>query len=63
MLVAHHRRYDRCIEAGVPILDASAPRPDDEASPPSWKPKRVDLGPTIVLDEERCILCRRCTRF
>jgi NADH-quinone oxidoreductase subunit G len=27
------------------------------------KPKRVDLGPTIVLDDERCILCTRCIRF
>lgn len=27
------------------------------------KPKVVDLGPTIVLDKERCILCTRCTRF
>ena len=25
--------------------------------------KRVDLGPTIVFDQERCILCRRCVRF
>jgi NADH-quinone oxidoreductase subunit G len=25
--------------------------------------KRVDLGPHVVLDEERCILCWRCTRF
>jgi len=31
--------------------------------PKLHKPKSVDLGPTIVLDEERCILCRRCTRF
>ena len=31
--------------------------------PKLHKPKTVDLGPTIVLDEERCILCRRCTRF
>ncbi len=31
--------------------------------PKLHKPKLVDLGPTIVLDEERCILCRRCTRF
>src|SRR5476649_1104198 len=29
----------------------------------SSKPKAVDLGPTIVLDEERCILCLRCVRF
>jgi len=26
------------------------------------KPKVVDLGPTIVLDAERCILCTRCIR-
>ena len=25
--------------------------------------KRVDLGPTITFDQERCILCRRCVRF
>jgi NADH-quinone oxidoreductase subunit G len=29
----------------------------------SEKPKAVDLGPTIVLDEERCIVCQRCVRF
>jgi NADH-quinone oxidoreductase subunit G len=27
------------------------------------KPKRFDLGPRIVLDDERCILCSRCVRF
>jgi len=27
------------------------------------KPKQVDLGPRIVLDDERCILCSRCVRF
>ncbi|MBK6847807.1 MAG: (2Fe-2S)-binding protein [Proteobacteria bacterium] len=27
------------------------------------KPKRVDLGPNVVLDAERCILCSRCVRF
>jgi NADH-quinone oxidoreductase subunit G len=27
------------------------------------KPKAVELGPTIVLDEERCIVCQRCVRF
>ena len=25
--------------------------------------KRVPLGPLVVLDEERCILCTRCVRF
>ncbi|HET9524212.1 MAG TPA: molybdopterin-dependent oxidoreductase [Terrimicrobiaceae bacterium] len=27
------------------------------------KPKRVDIGSRIVLDDERCILCSRCVRF
>jgi len=27
------------------------------------KPKQVDLGPRIMLDDERCILCSRCIRF
>ena len=27
------------------------------------KAKRVDLGPTIIHDQERCILCTRCVRF
>jgi NADH-quinone oxidoreductase subunit G len=25
--------------------------------------KRVEIGPRVLLDEERCILCRRCVRF
>ena len=35
----------------------------DVADPKLPKPKAVDLGPTIVLDEERCIVCQRCVRF
>ncbi|BDG59454.1 NADH-quinone oxidoreductase subunit NuoG [Caldinitratiruptor microaerophilus] len=31
--------------------------------PKQHKPKAVNLGPFIVLDEERCILCRRCVRY
>ncbi|MBI3890734.1 MAG: (2Fe-2S)-binding protein [Candidatus Wallbacteria bacterium] len=27
------------------------------------KPKRIELGPTIKLDQERCVLCTRCVRF
>lgn len=27
------------------------------------KHKVVDLGPTVVLDSERCVLCSRCVRF
>ena len=30
--------------------------------PKVHKDKAVDLGPTIVLDQERCILCSRCIR-
>ena len=33
------------------------------SKPKVHKPKRVDLGPRIVLDDERCILCTRCIRF
>ncbi len=35
----------------------------DLADPKNSKPKAVDLGPTIVLDEERCVVCQRCVRF
>ncbi|HLT58443.1 MAG TPA: NADH-quinone oxidoreductase subunit NuoG [Limnochordales bacterium] len=31
--------------------------------PKMRKRKAVDLGSFIIFDEERCILCRRCTRF
>jgi NADH-quinone oxidoreductase subunit G len=33
------------------------------AEPKVKKHKVVDLGPTVVLDSERCILCSRCVRF
>ncbi len=26
-------------------------------------PKRTDIGPRVIFDQERCILCRRCVRF
>jgi NADH-quinone oxidoreductase subunit G len=35
----------------------------DVVDPKLRKPKGVDLGPTIVLDEERCVVCQRCVRF
>ncbi|ABC82336.1 2Fe-2S iron-sulfur cluster-binding protein [Anaeromyxobacter dehalogenans] len=31
--------------------------------PKVMKGKRVELGPTVTLDQERCILCTRCVRF
>lgn len=33
------------------------------AEPKVKKAKVIDLGPTVVLDQERCILCSRCVRF
>ena len=33
------------------------------AEPKVKKHKVIDLGPTVVLDSERCILCSRCVRF
>ena len=27
------------------------------------KPKRVEVGPRVMLDTERCIMCSRCVRF
>ncbi|MFZ1976550.1 MAG: 2Fe-2S iron-sulfur cluster-binding protein [Bacteroidota bacterium] len=27
------------------------------------KPKRIELGPNVMLDDERCIMCSRCIRF
>jgi len=27
------------------------------------KPKNIELGPRVTLDDERCILCSRCIRF
>lgn len=31
--------------------------------PKVQKQKAVDIGPMVVLDQERCILCTRCVRF
>lgn len=37
---------------------------DSEMAEPKVKKRKVvDLGPRVVLDSERCILCSRCVRF
>ncbi len=46
---------DYAFEYGVPRSRTREPR--------RALKKRVELGPTIVFDQERCILCRRCVRF
>jgi NADH-quinone oxidoreductase subunit G len=32
-------------------------------TPKTRKGKHIDLGSNVVLDQERCVLCARCTRF
>jgi NADH-quinone oxidoreductase subunit G len=49
------RLQDFAFEHGVPASRTREPR--------RALAKRVALGPEIVLDQERCILCRRCVRF
>ncbi len=46
---------DYAYDYGVPASRSKEPR--------RALKKNVDLGPTIVFDQERCILCRRCVRF
>jgi NADH-quinone oxidoreductase subunit G len=65
-LVNHPVDCPICDKAGECLLqkhyfewDAKASRIDMDKV---HKPKKVDLGPTIVLDAERCILCSRCIR-
>jgi NADH-quinone oxidoreductase subunit G len=38
-------------------------KPSRLVGPKLHKAKRKILGPTVVLDQERCILCTRCVRF
>jgi len=49
------RLQDYAFEYGVPHARTKEPRRPAK--------KAVELGPTIVFDQERCILCRRCVRF
>ncbi len=46
---------DHAYDYGVPAARTREPRRAAK--------KRVALGPEIVFDQERCILCRRCVRF
>jgi NADH-quinone oxidoreductase subunit G len=38
-------------------------RPYRPAAPKVLRHKRKELGPRVLLDQERCILCTRCVRF
>jgi NADH-quinone oxidoreductase subunit G len=65
-LVNHPVDCPICDKAGECLLQRHYQAWDSESSRVDYdkvhKPKMVDLGPTIVLDAERCILCTRCIR-
>jgi len=65
-LVNHPIDCPICDKAGECTLQKLYFDHDNAASrvdtPKVHKPKVVDLGPHIVLDAERCILCTRCIR-
>lgn len=67
MLVNHPLDCPICDQAGECPLQIWTYKYGPEGSrfevAKSHKKKRVDLGPRVVLDEERCINCTRCTRF
>lgn len=55
---------DQAGECGLQEFYMAYGKYDPEmAQPKVKKRKAVDLGPTVVLDTERCILCSRCVRF
>lgn len=65
-LVNHPIDCPICDKAGECTLQKLYFDHDNAASrvdtPKVHKDKVVDLGPTVVLDQERCILCTRCIR-
>src|SRR5580692_10794428 len=67
LLVNHPLDCPICDQAGECKLQEYSVDYGQSASrfvePKVHKPKAVDLGPRIVLDDERCILCTRCIRF
>src|SRR5690242_7464077 len=67
LLINHPLDCPICDQAGECKLQEYSVDYGQSASrfvePKVHKPKEVDLGPRIVLDAERCILCTRCIRF
>jgi len=67
MLLNHPLDCPICDQAGQCPLQIQAYKYGPEGSRFEFdkvhKPKRVQLGPNVVLDAERCINCTRCTRF
>ncbi len=67
LLINHPLDCPICDQAGRCPLQIQAYKYGPEGSRFEFrkvhKPKRVKLGPRVVLDGERCINCTRCTRF
>jgi len=67
LLINHPLDCPICDQAGECKLQEYSVDYGQSASrfvePKVHKPKAVDLGPRIMLDAERCILCTRCIRF
>ena len=67
LLINHPLDCPICDQAGECKLQEYSVDYGQSASrfvePKVHKPKAVDLGPRIVLDDERCIFCTRCIRF
>ena len=67
LLINHPLDCPICDQAGECKLQEYSVEYGQSASrfvePKVHKPKHVDLGPRIVLDDERCVLCTRCIRF
>jgi NADH-quinone oxidoreductase subunit G len=67
LLINHPLDCPICDQAGQCPLQIQAYKYGPEGSRFEFekvhKPKRVQLGPNVILDAERCINCTRCTRF
>jgi NADH-quinone oxidoreductase subunit G len=67
LLINHPLDCPICDRAGECLLQEYAVQYGEAASrfveTKVHKPKQVELGPRVMLDDERCILCSRCIRF
>ncbi len=67
LLINHPLDCPICDQAGKCPLQIQSYKYGSEGSRFEFrkvhKPKRVKLGPRVMLDAERCINCTRCTRF
>lgn len=67
LLVNHPLDCPICDKAGECLLQdysfTFGSRQGRSREPRRKLQKRKDIGPRMVLDQERCILCRRCVRF